>query len=69
MSDDKTTIQSKSPYFRQPQQSEAPAQPPVPPRATLDNAPEVDPLTLEVSPSSGLHRKYPAGPAKPLPES
>jgi hypothetical protein len=28
---------------------------------------EIDPLSHEVSPASGLHRKYPPGPTKPTP--
>jgi hypothetical protein len=45
----------------------APPEKAPPPRATIDNSPDIDPLSQEVSPNSGLYRKYPPGPAKPTP--
>jgi hypothetical protein len=51
----------------QPTEADGPPAPAPPPESTLDNTPEIDPLTGEVSPSSGLHRKYEV--AKPSPES
>jgi hypothetical protein len=51
----------------QPTEADAPAEPAPPPRATIDNTPDIDPLSQEVSVNSGLYRKYPPGPAKPTP--
>jgi hypothetical protein len=49
----------------QPTEADAPAEPAPPPRATIDNTPDIDPLSQEVSPNSGLFRKYSRGPARP----
>jgi hypothetical protein len=51
----------------QPTEADAPPEPSPPPRATIDNTPDIDPLSQEVSPNSGLFRKYPRGPARPTP--
>jgi hypothetical protein len=48
-------------------QMPTPPEPAPPPRATIDNTPDIDLLSQEVSPNSGLYRKYRAGPAKPTP--